>query len=159
MPTMTKPRSLYFSYRASRAVYCGVYPHRLATFTSSTAFPLKSESGTGFPSIEFSVKSYTDAAIALVDIRAIPSAAANRVLKITKHPSLLRILDAAPAGTEETPGPSGKSSAAMDTRHEVRPAPAPTQAKAALDGLAPHPLAPPTERAAPRQLRPPRVDD
>src|SRR5258708_9685589 len=39
-PTITSPRSLYFSYSPSSAVYCGVNPHLLATFTSSTTLPL-----------------------------------------------------------------------------------------------------------------------
>src|SRR6266850_4027835 len=43
----------------SSAVYCGVNPHRLATLTSSTTFPLYAASGAGCPSMEFNVKSYT----------------------------------------------------------------------------------------------------
>src|SRR5712664_2277332 len=43
----------------SSAVYCGVNPHRLATLTSSTTFPLYAASGAGWPSMEFNVKSYT----------------------------------------------------------------------------------------------------
>src|ERR1700679_2569820 len=39
-PRITNPLSLYFSYVDSSAVYCGVNPQRLATFTSSTTFPL-----------------------------------------------------------------------------------------------------------------------
>src|SRR6266850_4058 len=43
----------------SSAVYCGVNPHRLATLTSSTTFPLYAASGAGCPSMEFNMKSYT----------------------------------------------------------------------------------------------------
>src|SRR5712664_1411012 len=43
----------------SSAVYCGVNPHRLATLTSSTTFPLYAASGAGCPSMEFNVKLYT----------------------------------------------------------------------------------------------------
>src|SRR5262249_16147848 len=52
------PWPLYFSYRASRPEYCGVYPHWLATFTMSTTLPLYAESGAGAPSIDGSVNSW-----------------------------------------------------------------------------------------------------
>ena len=54
---MTKPWSLYFSYKDSNALYCGVKPQRLATLTTRTTLPLKSASGIGLPSIEGRVKS------------------------------------------------------------------------------------------------------
>src|SRR3954467_5942894 len=39
-PTMANPWLPNFSCSASSGLYCGVLPHLLATFTSSTTFPL-----------------------------------------------------------------------------------------------------------------------
>src|SRR5437879_231441 len=39
-PTITRPRSLYFSYTDSNAEYWGVYPQRLATLTTISTLPL-----------------------------------------------------------------------------------------------------------------------
>ena len=57
---ITKFLSLYLSYSSCSLAYCGVSPHLEATFTTSTFFPFKEESGNSLPSIVVTLKSYKD---------------------------------------------------------------------------------------------------
>ena len=57
---ITKFLSLYLSYSSCSLAYCGVSPHLEATFTTSTFFPFKEESGNSLPSIVVTLKSQKD---------------------------------------------------------------------------------------------------
>ena len=67
MPMTTSPSFSYFSYSACSPSYCGVSPHLLATFTSSTTLPLYLDSSTGLPLMSLRVKpSGPDTLVSLV---------------------------------------------------------------------------------------------
>src|SRR5258707_10734325 len=60
MPSTTRPRSRYFSHKASSPRYCGVSPHCEAVLTTSTGFPANCDSFSGLPSIVVNSKSCAD---------------------------------------------------------------------------------------------------
>src|ERR1041385_476684 len=57
-PRTMRPSLRLCAHSDSRPEYCGVSPHWLATLTTSSALPLKFESGSFSPSIDLNSKSY-----------------------------------------------------------------------------------------------------
>src|SRR3569833_712335 len=56
-PSTTSPLSFLSFQSCSRPTYCGDSPHRLATFTTSTALPLNFDIGSSPPSMPLNLKS------------------------------------------------------------------------------------------------------